>query len=482
MPAEKRTQISAATAQAQSAIQSVLNSLGLVQSKSITITTNRVETATKQNTVGIFKADGGYISGPGTGTSDSIPAMLSNGEYVIRERSVSKYGTGFLDAVNAGRYANGGLVHLAAGGSAAAAKKAQEARQKLAKERADARERAEAARLARQTDIYQFRTSMRTGSLTGMSAVQGAFGIATDAKYPERFQNDVARVADRSEKAMLKLEKRSDAASKAVEKASDKLDGLKGSASSMASSLQSKLSDVSVGDYGSANSLLRGLTSRAGKLKQFQALLVTLRQNGIAPALLNEIASLGVDEGMPLARSLAASSKSQISAINTQYGAVGATSTQIGNQVADANFAKLITAAEKQLRAANKNASAITKAIAAESRKLQRVIGRALGVPGYSVGGYTGDVGTGQVAGLVHGREFVMNASATAANRQLLEAMNQGGNVRYMDATRVVQAAPVAGASVEQHNHFQPMPNLDPNTVATVLGRQLTRELAGMVS
>jgi TP901 family phage tail tape measure protein len=482
LPAEKRTQINAATAQAQSAIQSVLNSLGLVQSKSITITTNRVETATKQNTVGIFKADGGYISGPGTGTSDSIPAMLSNGEYVIRERSVSKYGTGFLDAVNAGRYANGGLVHLAAGGSAAAAKKAQEARQKLAKERADAREKAEAARLARQTDIYQFRTSMRTGSLTGMSAVQGAFGIATDSKYPERYRNAVARIADRSEKAMIKLEKRADRAATAVDKASDKLKDLRGSASSMSSSISGKLSDFSYGDYRSSTSLLRGLTSRASKLKQFQALLVTLRKNGLAPALLNEVAALGVDEGLPLAKSLAASSKSQIAAINSQYGSIGKTSTQIGNQIADANFGKLITAAEKQLRAANKNASSITRAISTESRRLQRLIGKALGVPGYQVGGYTGDGGAGQVAGLVHGREFVVNAYATAANRPLLEAMNQGGNVRYMDPTRIVQAAPAAPApQLTQVLDVKPMQHVDSNTMLTVLGREAARQFAGMV-
>jgi hypothetical protein len=41
-------------------------------------------------------------------------------------------------------------------------------------------------------------------------------------------------------------------------------------------------------------------------------------------------------------------------------------------------------------------------------------------------GGYTGDVGRHDVAGVVHGREFVMNADATARNRPLLEAMNAG--------------------------------------------------------
>jgi hypothetical protein len=315
-----------------------------------------------------------------------------------------------------------------------------------------------------------------------MSAVQGAFGIATDSKYPEQFRNAVARVAGRSEKAMIRLEKRSDAASKSVEKASDKLNDLKSSASSMSSSISGKLSDFSYGDYRSSTSLLRGLTSRAGKLKQFQSLLVTLRKNGLAPALLNEVASLGVDDGLPLARSLAASSKSQIAAINTQYGSIGKTSAQIGSQVADANFGKLITAAEKQLRSANKNASSITRAITSESRKLQRLIGRAIGVPGYSVGGYTGDGHPGAVAGFVHGREFVMNQYATAANRPLLEAMNQGGNVRYMDPTRIVQAAPAAPPQYTQVLDVKPMQHVDPNTMLTVLGREAARQFAGTVS
>jgi TP901 family phage tail tape measure protein len=53
---------------------------------------------------------GGDVSGPGTKTSDSIPAMLSNGEYVIKADSVAKYGTETFDALNAGKFADGGLA------------------------------------------------------------------------------------------------------------------------------------------------------------------------------------------------------------------------------------------------------------------------------------------------------------------------------------------------------------------------------------
>lgn len=51
---------------------------------------------------GVPLATGGYVSGPGTGTSDSINARLSNGEYVINQRSVAKYGKGAMDAINSG--------------------------------------------------------------------------------------------------------------------------------------------------------------------------------------------------------------------------------------------------------------------------------------------------------------------------------------------------------------------------------------------
>ena len=60
--------------------------------------------------VAVGKADGGYISGPGSGTSDSISARLSNGEYVIRASAVDHYGVGLFDQLNYQRYATGGLV------------------------------------------------------------------------------------------------------------------------------------------------------------------------------------------------------------------------------------------------------------------------------------------------------------------------------------------------------------------------------------
>ncbi|WP_291207093.1 hypothetical protein [Hyphomonas sp.] len=51
-------------------------------------------------------ASGGYVSGPGSATSDSIPAWLSNGEFVIRAAAVRRYGVQFLAALNGMRLGN----------------------------------------------------------------------------------------------------------------------------------------------------------------------------------------------------------------------------------------------------------------------------------------------------------------------------------------------------------------------------------------
>ena len=54
-------------------------------------------------------ATGGPVSGSGTGTSDSIPALLSNGEFVMNAKS-SKMFRPVLEAMNARKFGKGGAV------------------------------------------------------------------------------------------------------------------------------------------------------------------------------------------------------------------------------------------------------------------------------------------------------------------------------------------------------------------------------------
>lgn len=135
----KRLSITAPSGTATTQVATVQRAINGLHGKSVTNTVTTVYKATgsAQHAAGnpYFRAggglvgryagggvpqwipDGGAIAGPGSGTSDSIPAWVSNGEYVIRAASVARYGMGLLDRINAGRYASGGLVgHYADGG------------------------------------------------------------------------------------------------------------------------------------------------------------------------------------------------------------------------------------------------------------------------------------------------------------------------------------------------------------------------------
>lgn len=102
--------IAAGVAQSQS-----LPFPGNIAAVATTITTVLANIASAISTVKSAKfATGGYVSGPGTGTSDSIAARLSNGESVINARSTAMFGP-LLSSLN---QAGGGIAfNPAAGGS-----------------------------------------------------------------------------------------------------------------------------------------------------------------------------------------------------------------------------------------------------------------------------------------------------------------------------------------------------------------------------
>ena len=76
---------------------------------------------TSKVTGGVGMAAGGLIRGAGTGTSDSILARLSNGEFVMSAGAVRRLGSDFLASLNNPGFALGGLVpRFAEGGLATA--------------------------------------------------------------------------------------------------------------------------------------------------------------------------------------------------------------------------------------------------------------------------------------------------------------------------------------------------------------------------
>lgn len=141
IPGTKNVKITAPTGSAIKNAQALQRELNKLKNKTVKITTIREEIAIKNKSGkprvgeggsskyargGLVRGyanggriqgfpDGGSVTGPGTGTSDSIFARVSTGEFVIRAAAVRRYGAAMFEQLNAmrmpaGPLATGGLV------------------------------------------------------------------------------------------------------------------------------------------------------------------------------------------------------------------------------------------------------------------------------------------------------------------------------------------------------------------------------------
>lgn len=110
IPKDITTNISAETGEALSKVtqfaKDANSRLATIKDKTVTVTTKYIEQIVPGRVGGMsanpthWLSAGGYVAGPGSSTSDSIPARLSNGEYVIKAAAVSRYGVDFFNALN----------------------------------------------------------------------------------------------------------------------------------------------------------------------------------------------------------------------------------------------------------------------------------------------------------------------------------------------------------------------------------------------
>lgn len=106
---------------------SVNASLGGIQPKTIPVSISfngvpegQITGHSFTSTTGFTYATGGHVQGPGNGTSDSIPAMLSDGEYVINAKA-TRNNFGLLQKING--FAGGGPVGQSFNGATTADEK-----------------------------------------------------------------------------------------------------------------------------------------------------------------------------------------------------------------------------------------------------------------------------------------------------------------------------------------------------------------------
>lgn len=319
--------VDAQTEQAKVRLSNIWNQLQAVNGKTFTATVDiqRILSAPVggETPLGFKrKARGGPISGPGTGTSDSIPALLSDGEYVIRSSAVEHYGQDFFDNVNARRFAKGGRVFRKQSKYDAAMDRwraAQDARNDAINSRDQMR--------------HSTRSNLRSGSLSsfdfgGYDSARGSTASAIreqasaeDALYEARRRANTASRADKP----AALRELAEAQRKFADAKQATADAEKAEAAAKPT----------------AGNILANFRERVQKTQAFAGNLRTLKAWGLPGLLLSEIISSGLESGSEMAAALVAGGAGNMAAFQSLSNQNDFASLQIGeidSSVASANI------------------------------------------------------------------------------------------------------------------------------------------------
>jgi hypothetical protein len=282
--------------------------------------------APRVNPSSLTHATGGFIAGPGSGTSDSIPAWLSNGEFVVNAKQTARH-RGLLHAINSGiqGYASGGLVGQ--------------------------------AKLNHDSGVVGMMTSF-VGAVTHLSATYAEIRDAGKALYSaakaskasaselrllakdERHLNNLALERDRVNARL--------GSAPTAPTAYDRLASAKSAYSDVRSSVRGAVGAFDVTQAGvsqqvytdkpaapvSAGSILAELTKTAAKAARFAGLLRKLAKNGLPKPLLLQLAQAG-PAAMEQANALAVATPAQIAALSGQYRSLAASGSYAGTLMAN---------------------------------------------------------------------------------------------------------------------------------------------------
>ncbi|MFF5404628.1 phage tail tape measure protein [Streptomyces misionensis] len=345
--------------------------------------------------------DGGYIQGPGSGTSDSILALLgsgavarvSNTEYVIKAAAVQKYGVHMLDAINEGRLP---VAHLASGGLSQGAK--------------DARKQ-----LSSSFGISSF------GRMAGYHRTPFEHGLATPdsvdslvsslndaaskikAAFSGKTESNLLKHLNSVGKSLLGYEKQLTKVTASLSTAKDKLNSLKDSASQLSDSIKSNLissanvtKSASGADGGTVTlgTIRTGLSVSRDKVTAFANALKQLASKGFSKSVIQQVAEAGIDGGgLETAGALLTASASEVSSINSMQSQIESAAGSAGKTTADSVYATAIkdqTAAVKKL---TDQQSKLQKSMDKLAASMEKLISKAL--KGKATGGIVGAAANG---------------------------------------------------------------------------------------
>ncbi|MFF6925850.1 hypothetical protein [Streptomyces californicus] len=415
VPDSRKAQVRAEIGDLQRKLGQARYELSTLRDRSVTVTTRYVvvgdsSAARKAGSHGsqLKYADGGLVgfptggmvTGPGTGTSDSILARVSNGEFVVRAKSVAKYGARFLAAINEGRLGMAATVGGAGGnmaGAGAEAGRGLSAGLRGAADGVDASARVMAAAVTAgvRTELEIASPSKKMRALmkdVGRGLILGMTGekskIAATAKdlvadiwaawKGVKTNKDSALVA-RVTKDTKKLQ--------ALATARDKLAARIKEAKEYAAGVRDTARrDASLGSLGieegqvTAGSIKAGLQQKLVKLKAFTSYIGILAKRGLSKVLLRQILDMGPEQGYAYANALAGASSSTLKSINATQAALTSGTDKLGKTGADLLYDSGKNAAKGYLKGLDSQQAAIEKQMVKIAKSMDKAIRKALGI------------------------------------------------------------------------------------------------------
>ncbi|MFI2084315.1 hypothetical protein ACH43Y_28650 [Streptomyces rubiginosohelvolus] len=408
VPDSRKAQVRAEIADLQRKVGQARYELSTLGDKSVTITTRYVvvgdgSAARKAGAHGSqLKAEGGLIHGPGSGTSDDVPIWASNGEFMVKAKSVAKYGVSFLKAVNEGRLNMGAAVSgggsatgMALAGRAAADGLSAGLRGSAAGVDASARVMAAAVTSGVRAELEIASPSKKMKALmkdVGKGLILGLTGekskISATAKdlvkdiwaawagvKTTKDSALVARVTKDTKKLQALASQRDKLAAK-IKEANEYRANLKSNAQQAAGLSNLGLQDEEV----TAGSIQAGLAQKLAKVNQFARYISSLAKRGLSKHLLKQVIEMGPDAGYAYASALAGMSKSALAAVTKTQTKLDTAANNVSAMGADLMYDNGKNAAKGYLRGLDSQQDAIEKQMIKIAKAMDKAIRKALGI------------------------------------------------------------------------------------------------------
>ncbi|MDH6432610.1 chorismate mutase [Streptomyces sp. SAI-144] len=420
--------------------------------------------------------NGGYVSGPGSSRSDSIFALLASGararvsdtEFVVQSAAVRKYGLPFLNALNAGRLADGGATAagvsvgagLASGMASSSRSVGSAARLMAAAITAGIRDEMEIRSPSKKTAALA--KDIGKGLIVGMLGTRDkikatAADLSTDIKtaFSGRKESGLLRMVDQQTKKLLDLAAQRD-------KVGAKIAAAKEYASSVTSTARDGASLANLGlepEQVSAGTIKAGLGSKLAQIKQFTRYIDILAKRGLGKGLLRQILNMGPEAGYAYASALVGADKGTVKQINALQSQIDSSTTALGKSGADKLYDSGKNASKGFLTGLLSQEKSLEATMERLAKSMQKALRKALGIKSPARAMIPDGVMTtrGVAVGLLEGMPHVDRAMQTVAGRMAGHAAvtpvpgraavtrgGTGGGGGVMNVFVTVQVAPTA--------------------------------------